>query len=203
MAYLSNIPLSTDTLSVSQANILGNFQFLGAIAGISGTPVTNSINSAGGFNWLYLTVQAIPPAGSTFPAGSVDLYSAQNPAAPVGTGKNELYINKTNSFGAIVQVPITAGVLDPLNDGWSYLGSGAILKWGQRAAMATIPVTMAGPMPTNTLAVFVTALDANAVPTAAFKVGLRARNTPSANQFVAYSIGSAANTYIQYLAICV
>lgn len=149
MAYLSNIPLSSDALSVSQGNLLGNFQFLGAIAGISGTPVTNAINSTGGFNWVYLTVQATtPPPGSGFIAGTVSLYSALNNTGSYATGRNELYLQKKNPTAAgDIQIPATAFNQIGANTGWTYLPSGIILQWDQKTSLPygnnpiTFPVT--------------------------------------------------------------
>ena len=71
MAFLPNIPLSTDQLSVSQGNILNNFTILGAIAGNS-FPSSASLATNSGFNWLYLPSNgAIPPTGSAFNEANV------------------------------------------------------------------------------------------------------------------------------------
>jgi hypothetical protein len=135
MAYLPNIPQSTDQLSISQGNILNNFSFLGAIAGNSINAPSNSINGSGvGFNWLYLNTQgSIPPAGSGFVAGNVALYSALNS----GSGQNELYINRTNPGSSVVQIPLTAynnGTIASSNaPAWTYLPSGML----QISGMAT------------------------------------------------------------------
>lgn len=130
MAYLFNIPLATDQLSVSQGNILGNFTALGAIAG-NANASSSSLNNLSGFNWLYLPPNgATPPAGAVFAAGNIGLYSA---ASAVST-QNELYINKRNQ-ATVVQVPATASILSVnsapalLSAGWTYLPSGLILKW--------------------------------------------------------------------------
>lgn len=131
MAFLPNIPQATDKLSVSQGNILNNFTILGAIAG-NANPSSDSINASAGFNWILLPSQgAIPPAGSAFPSGVVALYSATDTV----TSQNELYINKTNQ-ATVVQIPATASILSVnsaptvFSNGWSYLPSGILLKWG-------------------------------------------------------------------------
>jgi hypothetical protein len=133
MPFLPNIPQSTDQLSVSQGNILTNFSILGAIAGNT-NPSSASINANSGFNWVYLPPQASnPPAGATFTAGNIGLYSS-NTINSI-TGQNELYINKRNQ-GTVVQIPATASVLSvtsapALNsNGWTYLPSGILMKWG-------------------------------------------------------------------------
>ncbi len=134
MAFLPNIPQSTDKLSISQGNILNNFQILGAIAG-NANPASGSLNATAGFNWLYLPSQgATPPAGSAFPAGQVGLYSFINAT----TTRRELYINKTTFAGVLTQVPATAAkvtVQNPVaftgqSTGWTYLPSGCLMVWG-------------------------------------------------------------------------
>lgn len=137
MAFLPNIPQSTDQLSVSQGDILNNFTILGAIAGNT-NPASSSLNATSGFNWVYLPPQgSIPPAGAAFPAANVGLYSAQNPT----TSKNELYINKTNQ-ATVVQIPATASVLSITSapgtgtGGWTYLPSGLLIKFGSGTTAA-------------------------------------------------------------------
>ncbi len=134
MAFLPNIPQSTDKLSISQGNILNNFQLLGSIAG-NANSASASINGTSGFNWLYLPSQgSTPPAGAAFPAGQIGLYSFVNPS----TGFRELYVNKTITGPTVIQVPMTAGKVTSQNPvaftgqstGWSYLPSGALMVWG-------------------------------------------------------------------------
>lgn len=138
MPYLYNIPAPTDQLSISQGQIQGNFNALGAIAG-NGNPSSNSLNAGSGFNWINLPGQAAnPPAGASFPAGNIGLYAGPNAT----TGQNELYINKTNEL-TVTQIPATASILSITSapasgsNGWSYLPSGLIMQWG----------TVVGPFP--------------------------------------------------------
>jgi|GEM_PF-2313566 hypothetical protein len=146
MAFLPNIPQSTDQLSVSQGNILNNFSILGAIAGNSNAAsasINTSIGSGlpSGFNWVYLQPQsATPPAGAAFASGNVALYSALNAA----TTFNELYVNKTNASG-VVQIPITASSNGSISSNsavsWSYDASG-MLKIGGLATTSGGTVTI-------------------------------------------------------------
>lgn len=140
MAFLPNIPQSTDQLSVSQADILNNFTILGAIAG-NASVSSGSINSTSGFNWLYLPPQgATPPAGAAFTAGNVGLYSATNAA----TGFNELYLNKTITGPTVTQIPISAYKLGGTNagNGWTYLPSGLKMAWGRSTTGVANNVTI-------------------------------------------------------------
>ncbi len=165
MSFLPNIPQANDQLSLSQGNILNNFQLLGAIAG-NGNPSSASIddsvgvNLPAGFKWIYLQPQgSTPPAGSAFTAGNVAMYSASNST----TSKNELYITKQNQ-ATTVQIPATASILSitsapASNSGsWTYLPSGLIMKSGnQTGAFSGLTTTnIAGaPVFTQILSVMV------------------------------------------------
>lgn len=135
MAFLPNIPQATDQISLSQGDILNNFTILGVIAGNANNS-SASLNLNSGFNWLYLPpAGAIPPAGSSFLAGNIALYSGTNAT----TGQNEFYINKRNQ-ATVVQVPATASILSvnsapaSFSAGWTYLPSGLLLKWAGNVA---------------------------------------------------------------------
>lgn len=207
MAYNDSIPQSTDQLSVSQGQILLNFQALGAIAGNSNA-ASASLNSTAGFNWIYLPSQgARPPAGAVFPAGDVGLYASANPT----TLKNELYINKTNQ-AAVTQIPMTASVLSVTSapaantGGWSYLPSGLLMKFGNGTANGNTAFTFAALNPgaptfTQVLSIVLSTAYANAADGDGF-VRLSSYTATGFNAF-----GSARTTVttkavsFQYLAI--
>ncbi len=135
--FLPNIPLATDQLSVSQANILNNFSILGAIAG-NANPASTSLNATAGFNWIDLPNNgAIPPAGSAFPATDIGLYASVNAT----TGRNELYINKTNPGPTVVQIPATA-FFAAATSGWTYMPSGVLMVWGTGTIVAGGTITV-------------------------------------------------------------
>ncbi len=136
MAYNYNIPQSNDSLSVSQPQILGNFQALGVIGG-NGQAASASLNLTSGFNFVYLSPQVPTPA---IPAGNVGLYSATNAA----TGVNELYVNKTITGPTVKQIPMTAYVLGGTNagNGWTYLPSGLLMAWGRSTTGGSTSVTL-------------------------------------------------------------
>jgi len=142
MPYQNNIPLAPDQLSRSQGDINGNFQILGAIGGIPGVNNSSGINVApgAGFNYVFLSNQALIPPVATFGA-DVALYNATNPAGPAGSGQRELYISKQLNTVGTVQIPSTASILGNSNpgintNGWTYLPSGIIMKWGIAASVA-------------------------------------------------------------------
>lgn len=201
MPFLPNIPQTTDKLSISQGNILNNFTILGAIAGNSNAS-SASINASSGFNWINLPAQgATPPAGSSFPSGNVALYSFINATS----GRNELYINKTNAAG-VVQIPSTAsslGFSSPVlgSSGYTYLPSGMILKWGVGSANGSNTISFTGQAFTVCLSVQLTVLQAGASDT---NLSVRLVAITPTN-FTAWgsprtTVGSAAVTFY-YLAI--
>lgn len=120
MAYNSNIPQPTDQLSVSQGDLLNNFQAIATII----NPNTGSIT---------FVDQVSAP---TFPANQDGLYAITNGITAV----SELYISKNIGSGGTRQIPLTASILSTSantnispgqnSKGWSYLPSGIIIQWG-------------------------------------------------------------------------
>lgn len=146
MPYQANIPQPNDQLSASQVDLLGNFQALGVIGGNTNAN-SSALNNIAGFNYIYLPVQgANPPVGTAF-ANEIAMFSFLNPT----TNQNELYINKRN-LATIKQIPITASVLsntavNAATNGWSFLPSGILIKWGATttAAATNIDIVSGGP----------------------------------------------------------
>lgn len=120
MAWQPNIPQPTDQLSTSQGDILGNFQAL--------DPVVNGI----------ISFPATAPA-PVIPAGIDALYGAIPTAAPL-TGLNELFIKKQIPAAPDITFPMTAALF--ANDGYTYLPSGILIKWGYAAPALPNPVTI-------------------------------------------------------------
>jgi len=130
MAYNANIPQPSNQLSQSQADILANFQEIKTLIDVNHEDFASA--DQGKHKWVTLTQQgAIPPAGSAFGATELGLYNAVNSV----TTKNELYVKKVNQV-TTVQIPATASILSTssspiaFSNGWSYLPSGILLKWG-------------------------------------------------------------------------
>lgn len=130
MAYNQNIPQPGDQLSQSQADLLANFQALQTLIDVNHEDFASA--DQGKHKWVTLTQQsAIPPTGSAFGASEIGLYNAVNSV----TSKNELYVKKVNQV-TTVQIPATASILStssaPIagSNGWTYLPSGLLLKWG-------------------------------------------------------------------------
>ena len=208
MAYLPNIPLSTDDPSISQAQFLNNFGILGAIAG-NVNPSSSAINNTAGFNWLYLPANgSTPPAGAAFTAGQIGVYSATSAL----TTQSELYINKTNQ-ATVVQIPSTASTLSVTSaptigsGGWTYLPSGILLMFGiatglTGAQLVTVPSGANIPLFNQILTVLVCPFSSTAGDQ---NFAVRLMSVVSTTQFEVYvsnrtTTGSATGG-IQYIAI--
>lgn len=141
MAYNANIPQATDLLSTSQGQILGNFTQLNTAWLIN--HVDFNAGDAGKHKWVTFPQQgATPPAGSGFLASEIGAYNAVNGTTAI----NELYLNR-RSFAGAVQTPITASIMSTSTpaqyaDGWTYLPSGLLLKWGVGTVPANTGVLM-------------------------------------------------------------
>lgn len=202
MAYITNIPGPNDLFSQSQPQILGNFTAIKTLIDVNHVDFDDATDQ-GKHKFISMPVQSPAP---TFSAGEVGLYSFLSPI----TSKNELYINKTNQV-TVTQIPATASILSvtsaPANDsnGWSYLPSGILIKWGHSNAnglTATVfPVGANIPVFNQVFSIQVTTAYGNSADGDGF-CRLQAFNT---TQFSVY--GSARTTVsnksvnFQYLAI--
>lgn len=125
MSYQQNIPHANDQFSQSQMDIQGNFQAL--------NPIFLGIN-----NYLYLPIQGSGPATS---ASQVALY------AKTGIeGTPELFFRNASS-GAEIEATGTLAA----SNGWSFLPSGMLIKWGTatvtRNSLNTVSFPVAGTIP--------------------------------------------------------
>ncbi len=218
MPYQANKPLANDQLSQSQQDINGNFIVLGSIGG-NANPNSAGINTVpgAGFNYLYLPANgATPPVGTAFGA-NIGIYAFPNPSSTRST----VYISQSTQAG-IKQVPSTASILGTAtpgtnSDGWTFLPSGILVKWGFQSGAAwgignNAVVFPAGGIPAFTAAPFglqvtiakaaTTVVDVNAriaantVSNLAFNVDVRQANGPNPIQFptlrifwMAYGLG--------------
>ena len=114
--YLPNIPQPNDQLSVSQGNILTDFQGINTFVNVNHVDFTSA--DAGKHKWASFPVQAGDP-GTT--VTELALYSKNSTL----TASPELFIQRANNGNA---VNVTASSL--LSEGWSFLPSGLLIKWG-------------------------------------------------------------------------
>lgn len=114
MAYNSNIPQASDKQNQSQDDILANFQAL----------------APWGAGYGEFLLQASAPS---FGADVDGIYTLLNGT----TSKNELYVHKQVN-GGTTAIPFTASKMSNNTNansvnGWCYLPSGLLLKWGNVA----------------------------------------------------------------------
>lgn len=188
MAYQNSIPQPTDLLKNSQADILGNFAALTSF----------------GNGYADLALQTIQPP--TLPIANVNdnvLYSYTNPV----TTTNELYVQKMiwNGVASVpTQVAMTASSLSNTSglNGWSYLPSGLLIKWGlvpmtTATLSVTVGVTSGGPNFNQVFTIYVTPHDTSANTN--FTAGVGPFTSNPGGNFSAYSNNFSATTYISYL----
>jgi len=188
MAYQQNIPQSTDLLSKSQGDILGNFQAIMTLVDVNHVDFASS--DQGKHFVVTMPVQsASPPSGYTFINNETGMYCFLNPT----TSANEVYLHTNMSGSAIIaEVPLTAS--NQAAKGWCYLPSGLILKWGSATtAGSSAAVTLngggLGPNFTNVFQPFLTCFQGGGT-IATFKVGsiiLPTMNVTSNNAIATFS----------------
>lgn len=148
--YNPLIPQPTDQLSISQGDLLDNFQALQALIDVN--HVDFASGDEGKHKWVTFPVQVAAPA---FAPGEVGLYN-KLPAAPFPlTGVDELFIQKSNG----TNIPMTAS--QQATPGWTYLPSGILLKWGNATALPgsntfTFPAAATIPAFANIFAFYLT-----------------------------------------------
>lgn len=185
MAYTSNVPQANQLISQSQPIINANFVALQSF----------------GNGYAELAVQVAAPS---FTAGNDGLYVLNNAT----TTKNELYVHKQTQAGTI-DIPFTASAMSNVAtasciNGWSYLPSGLLIKWGTATAAAnpvsiTPTVTSGGPNFTKVFTVYVTPEDTST--NVNFSCGQKTAANDTSGNFDAYCANPSATTYIKYLVI--
>lgn len=177
MAWNPNVPQSTDALSQSQVDILGNFQALDALF------------NDGVQNYVILPVQSTDPTTSST---EIALYSK------VGiTGSQDLFIRQVSS-GAVIDMTAS----NQATTGWTYLPSGLILRWGAVGVTSTtqtytLPTGGGIPAFNNIFQIFVTPRDTSSNTN--FTIGLRSITGTTA--FTVYSQNPTSATAMIYFII--
>jgi len=144
MAYNNAIPQPNDKLSVSQPQLLGNFQEIAALVAVNHQAFNQPPNS-GKHTLVQFLLQGVDPA---LTVGDLNLYNFNNAT----TTRNELYIGLADG----TKIPMTA--TNRSANGYTWLPSGILLQWGTttRAASAT-PIPFALTFPHACLDVIVSA----------------------------------------------
>jgi len=140
MSWNPNIPQSTDKLSNSQPQLLGNFQAINT--GFSFNHVALNLGAdAGKHNLLTMPQQTFP---QTVAGSDLLMYVGLEPL----TAQSQIYfLTPAVSSGGGNGIPFTAVGTDASTFGWTYIPSGVQIKWGNFGFSGAVPatVTMQGP----------------------------------------------------------
>lgn len=147
LPYFNAIPQATDQPSNSQPDILDNFASLQTFLDVNHVDFASA--DYGKHMWVTLPSQANqPPTGANFTATEVGLYNSVYAV----TGQQELFINKDVAGPFVFNIPATASILSTNASpalgaqGWTYLPSGLIMKWGQVVYAFGAPSTITFPV---------------------------------------------------------
>lgn len=183
MAYTNNVPQSTQTFAQTQPLIAANFLALDSF----------------GNGYAALSLQIAAPAF----AASTDYLYLLNYAT---TSTDELFLHKQTTAG-LSEVPFTASKMSnnaaaSCDNGWTYLPSGLLVKWGTTAAAAnpisiTPTVTSGGPNFSRVFTVYVTGWDTSTNTN--FTCGQKTAANNTSGNFDAYCANPSATTSIRYL----
>jgi hypothetical protein len=185
MAYTSSVPQAGQQISQTQQPILDNFAALASF----------------GNGYAEMAIQIAAPS---FTAGNDGLYTLNY----TGTSTNELFVHRQGMAG-ITEVPFTASKMSnnaaaSCDNGWSYLPTGMLMKWGSVAApgasLAVTPTaTSGGPNFSRVFVVYLTAFDSSAAVN--FSCGQRTVADNTSGNFDAYCQNPSGTTAIRYLVL--
>jgi len=191
--YLPNIPQPNDQLSVSQGNLLTNFQGLNTFVNVNHVDFTSA--DAGKHKFASFPVQAGNP-GTT--ATELAVYS-KNSAYTASAGPQLLIQRPTNGSTVEFTSSSQTGI------GWTFLPSGILLKWGN--VVATSPTTtIMFPIAPGTIPAFNGIFNVQLTPMKStsgsnLSVSLQQPAPFDIFQIFCFSTGGLANDRISYLAI--
>lgn len=190
MSYTSNVPTSGQLISQSQPIINANFVALASF----------------GNGYAELSNQSMAPS---FSAGNDGLYVLNNAT----TTKNEMYIHIQNQAGT-VDIPFTASAMSNVAtascvNGWSYLPSGLLVKWGSFQATAATVLTVnvgsisGGPVYNQVFQTYLTPFwNGGVVTSTPSQPILVAQGTTTAGNFTCFFTNyNATYSYLTYMVI--
>ena len=126
---LNLIPMTSQSLDQTQNPILTNFTVIDTAFSVDHAPY-NSANE-GWHNQVTLPQQVMAPV----PSANNNIIYSLIPTVSPQTTINEVFIHKQIQ-GGTADIPFTASILSTnaspgnTSDGWTYLPSGILLKWG-------------------------------------------------------------------------
>ena len=159
MAYNNNIPQSTDAQDTSQPQLLANFQAISTLIGVNHVNFDDPSGDQGKHNFVTFPAQISTPAVLL---NEVVQYGAVSAL----TSQAEMFVTKFSGSN----IPFTA--MDISANGWTYLPSGLLLKWGTSTAngstVFSFPVSASIPVFTGILSMQVSTVGAGITDTDTF-----------------------------------
>lgn len=192
MAYTTDIPKPGDLISQSQPLLRQN---------------CNALQSFGN-GYAILTNQVSAPSSGTIGAGNDALYTLTYAT----TSENEMYIHK-QSVDAPTDVPFSASKMSNTAmascvNGWSYLPSGLLVKWGRVLAPSAVIFTVdvgtlsGGPVYNQIFQTYLTSSWSGSVSNSASMPVLAANSITTAGNFNAFVTNwNSTTSYFNYLVI--
>lgn len=196
---LNFIPQPGQSLGATRNLVLGNFNSIDE--GFIVDHVDYNTAGQGKHNKITFPVQNAAPM---FAAGEEGLYNLLYAT----TGKNEIFVHKQNQAGT-VDIPFTASAMSNVVqancvNGWSYLPSGLLIKWGQVARSGqnqniNVAGTSGGPNFNQSFQAYAVPFDTNAASN--FIVRVNGQPNINSGNFLACSTGGTGTSSIVYLVI--
>jgi hypothetical protein len=204
---LNNVPLAGQSLGVTRNPINTNFNTINADFLVD--HVEYVTGGAGKHNKVTFPVQAAAPG---FLGGEEGLYNLLYAT----TTKNELFVHKQINAGT-TDIPFTASKMSnntfPASEnGWSYLPSGLLVKWGSMAPAAvnvngvfavTVNALSGGPLFQQVFQVMVTPFDdfGGVNVGSNFYCSVSGGINNNTGDFLAKTVNRTANSFVVYYVI--
>lgn len=187
MTYIPNIPQPGDDPSISQDQILNNFQDLNTF--LSQNHVSLNDANQGKHTILQMPIQGSAPSTAS---NEIALYSRTSG----NTGNNELVFRRS-SDGTLIEATAFLGN----TNGWTRLPSGILLKWGTGSGSGVVNVSISSnPGFSAVYSAQITVDDAFATPNSF--VSLRSLNPNEMSVYCSSrTVTSPASATFRYLVI--
>lgn len=191
--YISNVPLSNQTLSQTQPTINNNFTVLNANMGADHVDFTNS-PPPGGNGGLHNKVSLVQQGGDPSSATSIDILYTKSAA-----GKTEVFMRRASGDGGnVIQLTTAAGNPVASANGVSFLPGGMIIQWGlQSAPSDNVQINFPTTFPNNCFTVTATPYKSGSISSL---TGFGVKSPPSTTGFTTRFSGTTLD-YIGWMAI--
>lgn len=156
--YVSNVPLSNQSLGQTQPIINTNFTVLNTNFGVDHVDFTNSPPISGGNGGRHNTVTLVQQAASPTSVTTAPILFCKSTTS--NTLNNDIYfVASANDGGASVQLTTTKITPTASGNGVSFLPGGVIINWGTyviSSGSSSKAVTFASAFPNNVYCLVIT-----------------------------------------------